>query len=49
MEAKLIADGEKANQDFVKNEQAAAKAVEAAEKEVKSDIAEQSEHRIQEA
>ena len=49
MEAKLLADGEKAFQAFDKNINEAIKQNEAVEKEIKTDIDEQSEHRIQEA
>ena len=49
METKLIADGDKAFQDFDKNINEAIKQNEAVEKEIKTDIDEQSEHRIQEA
>ena len=49
MEAKLLADGEKAFQAFDKNINEAIKQNEAVEKEIKNDIDEQSEHRIQEA
>ena len=48
-EAKLLADGEKAFQAFDKNINEAIKQNEAVEKEIKNDIDEQSEHRIQEA
>ena len=49
METKLIADGDKAFKDFDKNINEAIKQNEAVEKEIKNDIDEQSEHRIQEA
>ena len=49
MEDKLLADGEKAFQAFDKNINEAIKQNEAVEKEIKNDIDEQSEHRIQEA
>ena len=49
LEAQMIADGDQAFQEFDKNINDAIKQNEAVEEEIRKDIVEQSEHRIEES